>query len=73
MNVEEGLLLSGEARVWKILGRCAAAHGHVAIGPILLLEQSISFLNSLDEVGGRVRPESPTEPERRLPAARRCC
>ena len=53
VNVEERLLLSRETRLREIFGRCAAAHGHVAIGPVLFLEPSISVLNSVYEVGGQ--------------------
>ena len=53
MNVEKGLLLTRETRLREILGRCAAAHGHVAVAPVLLLEPVIAFLNSLDEVSGQ--------------------
>jgi hypothetical protein len=55
VNVQECLLLAGEAGVWKVLCRRAAAHGDVAVAAILLLEPSISVANGLNELGGQRR------------------
>ena len=53
VDVEEGLLLAGEAGVGQVLGRRAAADGHVAIWPELFLEPTISGLNGVRQFGGQ--------------------